>query len=241
MTSYFKCFICGLLLAAPLAAAGQAAFPPKPFKDINERSESQSDVWFNDIPGKHKRFTVLDGVLVKSEIGIDMRYAVDPDTVPGYKKFPLWVKGVGPDNDSVWVEKETLTTYSDNGPAYNYFDFAGAKCEFVRPLLYTKKNYRLLTLDQVREKYCGGIEGIVPENVIYMINKFFVMTDVEAYRVDEDFIWRVELVNSKFFDFFKDKEQFVILRIFTKTFHNLTAMGKDDLWEWTPKKPELSW
>lgn len=78
---------------------------------------------------------------------------------------------------------------------------------------------RLMTLEEIRKEYCPKVkEG----KVLYMINKFFILRDVEYYKVAQEFIWRVEVLPSEYLTPIEDniKEPFTIIRIFTKTHHN---------------------
>lgn len=49
-----------------------------------------------------------------------------------------------------------------------------------------------------------------------MIDQYFIMNDVNSYKLDEDYISKCELLSSKDFDVFKNQSVFSIIRIFTK-------------------------
>ena len=53
-----------------------------------------------------------------------------------------------------------------------------------------------------------------------MINKFFITHDEDLYRIDRNFIMKVELLNSSDISALKLFPTFSIIRIFTWTFHN---------------------
>ena len=73
--------------------------------------------------------------------------------------------------------------------------------------------------DELRRKIYPDVKG----DFLYMINKLFIMTDADYYKLDLDFIQHVELVNSKNIDVLKNRKPFHILRIFTKNMHNLSV------------------
>lgn len=85
---------------------------------------------------------------------------------------------------------------------------------------YTSKTEKeLLSLNEIKERYCSKAKD---KNVIYMINKFFITSNVNAYKIDKDFIYKVEELPASDFPALKGliKPQFTIIRIFTKTRHN---------------------
>ena len=79
-----------------------------------------------------------------------------------------------------------------------------------------KGHVELLTLEEIRQKYCP----MVKKPYVFMINKFFILRDQDLYKVDKDFIYNVEVVNSKDFKVLGKMKKFTIIRIFTKTHHN---------------------
>ena len=52
--------------------------------------------------------------------------------------------------------------------------------------------------------------------VIFMIDNYFIMNDIDSYKLDADYIAKCELLSSSNFDDFKDKKTFSIIRVFTK-------------------------
>lgn len=182
------------------------------YQDPNDSWDSDRDITFNRLNPTSKYASVVNGIMVKSTIGLDRRYLVDPDTTDTPVRFPMWVKGVGNNNDSVYVENPDMEEIKKG-----YIMFGNMKCNrSVDVYRYTKENYRLISLDEVKRKYYPKLEG----DVVYMINKLFIMIDVDLYKVDETFINHVELINSQYIDVLKNRKPFWILRIFTKTDRN---------------------
>ena len=66
-----------------------------------------------------------------------------------------------------------------------------------------------MSLEDIRKKDFPDVKG----NVVYMINKFFIMKDVDLYKLDDDFIQHIELVESKDIEALKNNKPFTIIRI----------------------------
>lgn len=171
-------------------------------RDPNEQLEYMTDYQWNRWPHGF----VLNDQFVKSPTGLHLPL----EKTNGGKT----IRGIGANNDSVeyhgnpyqWPEK-----YDGN----NYISFNGFKCTQVT---FYKEDYPyLVTLDQVREKYCPEVKG----RVVYMINKFFVMDHEDLYRIDAPYIHKVETVSSKDIEGLADLPEFTIVRIFMLTSHNV--------------------
>lgn len=238
-----RLILCAQVMLFPLVAYGQEKLAY--FYDINDDDGRRSDTFFNKIGKKYEySCKVIDGQMVKELIGIDRHYIVDPDSTENPARFPMWIKGIGANNDSVLISGRYKTGVDEYGDECNVpMNIGGTEYRCVNVWHYTKKNYRLLSLDEVRQLYCGHWEEVTKENCLYMINKFFIMKNADQYRVDSSFIYRVELVSSEDFDFFRGikAQPFYIIRIFTKTIHNMIAYRNDDIWEWDKREPHLSW
>ena len=219
---------CALCLAGASSAGAQVIKNfYEMYQDPNDSWDSDWDISFNRLNPTSKYASVVNGILVKSTIGLDRRYLVDPDTTDTPVRFPMWVKGVGDKNDSVYVETSDMEKIKKG-----YIMFGNMKCNGgVYVYRYTKENHRLISLDEVKRKYYPNLEG----DVVYMINKLFIMVDVDLYKVDETFINHIELISSEHIDILKDRKPFWILRIFTKTDRNNWAeipngFGLDKYW-----------
>ena len=88
-----------LLLAVCVICSMATYSQEKIFWDINSLYDGWSDNCFNRLYPTAKTLVVVDGVSVKSEIGFDYRYLVNPDTTDTPVKYPMWVHGVGKAND----------------------------------------------------------------------------------------------------------------------------------------------
>lgn len=74
----------------------------------------------------------------------------------------------------------------------------------------------LVTLDEVKKALYPNLK----EPILFMINKFFITHDEDLYRIDRNFIMKVELLNSSDISALKLFPTFTIIRIFTWTPHN---------------------
>lgn len=75
-----------------------------------------------------------------------------------------------------------------------------------------EKKINYITLSEIQQKKYPDVTG----TVIFMIDNYFIMTDIDSYKLDEDFISKCELLPSKCFDVFKNQSVFSIIRVFTK-------------------------
>ncbi len=205
----------------PLSAQNKNRFKGEPEiresyseKDKNHRFESLDDYMFNDENWNDWCYTLGGEFIGWYPIGIDC-YAVEVESATNAKgglKLPFMIHGIGPQRDSLRVEK-TLREMREENISYK---IGGKEVRFFTNYKSLKGKVELLTLDEVRQKYAPKVKG----PVVYMINKFFIMHDAEFYKVDKDFIYKVEVVSSKDFDALKGVPEFTIIRIFTRTHHN---------------------
>ena len=184
-------------------------------EDKNHADECTSDIGFNEFRGS---LCLLDQQVVGPYmIGIDMN-------ATEYKRLdpPFMIRGIGPNRDSLLFDSKNLLDhdkpYLINGKRYDSFSSR----------ISTKGPVRLVTLEEVRRKYFPEVKG----NCIYMINKFFILNDVELYKLDEDFIYTIEKLTSEDIASVTDipflkknlkkkkSPKFTVIRIFTKTPQN---------------------
>ena len=172
--------------------------------DKNEENGFQTDVEFNKLPVA----MLLNNVFIKSDIGIDL-YKVEKKEFPYYyikrEHKPFIIRGVGKDGrDSIVLEKDA----SPDNP----IEINGESYIFVQNLISSQK-FDLASLEEIKEEFCPD----VTEPCLYMVNKFFITKDVGSYKLDRNFVLKVEALPSSEIVFFKGKEPFTIIRIFTNT------------------------
>lgn len=172
--------------------------------DPNEEQEYMTDYQWNYWP---HGFLVW-GRFVKNYIGLPMNILKGEDVV-----YPLTITRIGSEDDTLLISKPPKDT--DSG----YVSVKGFKCTKFTDC--HNVGLSLVSLDDVRKKFCPDVKG----TVVYMINKFFIMTDEEYYKIDSDYILRVSVVSSKDIDALKDRKPFSIIRILTKTRHNCEVEG----------------
>ncbi len=121
--------------------------------------------------------------------------------------YPFTVKGLGMTVTENW-ESQTGKYSAYGKPIRGFTNFTSGKRE-----------KKLLTLEQVKDKYCSHIKE---QTVLFMINKFFITRDVHRYKIEEDFVYNVETLQAKDIPELKGlvKPPFAIIRIFTRTTHN---------------------
>ena len=180
-------------------------------KDANHKYESLGD---KDL--SHLGFCyTLDGEYVGPvPIGINLYEAevVNAPNINNGLKVPFTIHGIGRNRDSLVVDMLPRIKEEKGNP----YMIGGRKISVFINYKSLKGKVNLLTLDEVRHTYCPNEKG----PFIFMINKFFIMRQPELYKIDKDFIYRVEILHSKDFTAFKKRKNFTIIRIFTKTHHN---------------------
>ena len=98
-----------------------------------------------------------------------------------------------------------------------YINIRGFRCTQLTDYDSNNTSLCFMTLDEVRETYCPEVKG----KVLYMINKFFVMKNAELYRIERLKVEKVEKVKSTDIDVLADLPEFTVVRIFTRTPHNI--------------------
>ena len=134
------------------------------FVEANSKLEEDNDFWFNDVGNRGGEGIVLDGVFIKSGIGIDWHLVENADTSLCPVRYPVWIKGVGNRNDSV------LLACPPGKTKEGYVMIGGMKCSILSFFHYMKEEYKLVSLEDIRKKDFPDVKG----NVVYMINKFFI-------------------------------------------------------------------
>ncbi len=148
-------------------------------------------------------YTLNGTYLGPYDIGIDA-YSMKQRQIDIGKGVPYTIRDIGKNRD-------TLVTNGKSKQSIRGWDF-------YTVLEYDSKEclLRLVTLDEVKKALYPGLK----EPVVFMINKFFITKDEDLYRLDRDFIMKVERVSSTEISPLKDFPPFTIIRIFTHTHHN---------------------
>ncbi len=193
-----------VLLACALAFASFASAQYRVVHDPGEEFEYMTDYQWNN----WNRGFIVDGIFVKNSIGVYTGWLKEKGI-----KYPLTIRGVGTENDSVVVEKNPRDTEQ------NYVSIKGFRCtqftNYETADVHSRGDLR--TLDQVRKRFCPDVKG----RVVYMINKFFIMEHEDLYKVNPTYIYKVEKVKSTDIKALSDLPEFTVIRIFTGTPHNM--------------------
>ena len=182
--------------------------------DRNHESEWMSDIRFN-LRWLPICYTLNGEYVGPSPLGIDLyAYEEESNSMSRELSLPYVVRGIGPANATLTVNYTNKELEEKGLHYYILGDMLGGFINYK-----SDHPVRLMTLDEIRKEYCPKVkEG----KVLYMINKFFILLDVEYYKVAQEFIWDVEVLPSEYLTPIEDniKEPFTIIRIFTKTHHN---------------------
>lgn len=141
---------------------------------------------------------------------------LDPDKIPenGWRQHYLDSRPVPRDGSSrpLW-ERQPMDTIV-NGQRVSLLGVWEARTE--QPVLW-------LTLEQVRAKYLPQVKG----KCAYTIDKFIIPGNDSLYRIDADYIYRVEAMKSTCIHALADQPPFTFVRIFTRAFdRRLACMGE---------------
>ena len=141
---------------------------------------------------------------------------LDPDKIPenGWRQHYLDSRPVPRDGSSrpLW-ERQPMDTIV-NGQRVSLLGVWEARTE--QPVLW-------LTLEQVRAKYLPRVKG----KCAYTIDKFIIPGNDSLYRIDADYIYRVEAMKSTCIHALADQPPFTFVRIFTRAFdRRLACMGE---------------
>lgn len=124
-------------------------------------------------------------------------------------KTPLLLRGIGPDNDSLLITSHD--EIKDPVPAIKGHPFPYVHFTPYR----STEPIRWTTFDELRKEYFPDVQ----EPVVYTINKYIV-PDPTFFKLDHDFIGRIERLDSRDIEALKAFPPFTFIRIFTKTRHN---------------------
>ena len=84
------------------------------------------------------------------------------------------------------------------------------------------KKYDFITLEQIRSEYTK----IKSNDVIFMVNGIFIKDNIDTFKLDRNYILKVEVTNSEaFYNFRKSDTKFDIINILGKTKENLDAIN----------------
>ena len=175
-------------------------------KDRNTRIEEATDLEFNN----YKNAFVVNGVFMRDLIGIDQNNM----NITWDFTYPVVIRHIGKDNDSLIIKKDPL-----HDPDYLSGTIKLRNMRLRNIIFFTYSgNSHFMTPDDIRQKYCPQAKG----PYLYMINKFFIMRDEDLYMIDPDFIQSVESFPSKDISLLREGyKKFTVIRIFTKTLHNI--------------------
>ena len=85
------------------------------------------------------------------------------------------------------------------------------------------KKYDLISLEQIKSKFTK----IKSNDVIYMVNRAFITDNIETFKLDRNYILKVEVTNSEeFYNLRKSDTKFDIINILGKTKENLENKNK---------------
>ena len=148
---------------------------------------------------------VVDGMFIGTiRIGVDeekIERVYDEGTPP------YLLRGIGRNNDSLLIESYSkLQDTIIGGHLFSY-----KALDFFR----SKVKIKWTTFDELRKEYFPDVQ----EPVVYTINKYIV-SDPTFFKLDHDFIGRIERLDSRDIEALKAFPPFTFIRIFTKTRHN---------------------
>ena len=176
----------------------QAAVPGE-IPNSNQNIDPMSDKAFNARRGA----TILNNnVFAKSEVGID------PKSVERVKKeikLPLVIRDINDRHDSLVVNQYPFTI---NGVEYDYV---------VQIELKDFKHIHLASLEDLKEKRFPDLKG----PYVFMIDRNFITHDVASYKIDENFVYDMQVVSSADFESPQGLPAFSVIRIFTRTPANI--------------------
>ena len=166
-------------------------------RDLNERMEYMTDREFNDWPVCY----MLDGVFIKSRIGLD-QYKVTKRRI----ESPFVIRNIGEMGDSVRVDADAPGSVRIGEVMYRDFYDYHSKGDTLK----------LVSLEDLKKEFFPDVKG----PCVYMINKFLIFDDVEMYRLDRNFIHKMEMFYLNEISELKDMPPFAVIRVFTRTEHN---------------------
>ena len=85
------------------------------------------------------------------------------------------------------------------------------------------KKYNFMSLEQIKFEFTK----IKKNDIIYMVNGVLIKDNIEAFKLDRNYILNVEVTNSEaFYNFRKSDIKFDIINILGKTKENLETKNK---------------
>jgi hypothetical protein len=85
------------------------------------------------------------------------------------------------------------------------------------------KKYDLISLEQIKSEFTK----IKSNDVIYMVNRAFITDNIETFKLDRNYILKVEVTNSEeFYNLREGNTKFDIINILGKTKENLENKNK---------------
>ncbi len=140
----------------------------------------------------------------------DLEFNSNPEAVFVNGIFVKSIIGVRLDKYIVNVSKEKcMSPLNINGVTYTY------KCN-----LTSDKVIKFVSLENLKKIYCPNVKT----PCFYMINKNFILKEIDSYKIDKDFILKVETVSSSDVEGFKNATPFTIIRIYTDIESNKNPM-----------------
>ena len=197
MQRYFFCFL--IATSSFLSVIAQMEYVHPHGEDMEYMTDDQWNDW--------ARGFVVNGNFVKNSIGIPTDLLREEKNV----RYPVTLYNIGSRKDSLVIAEDPR--YTEEG----FVKVGNFPC--ARFTFYTSGgvSLSLLSLDEIRRKYCPEVPG----TVVYMINKFFITKDADLYRVAGQYIYRVETLSSKHIESISALPEFTVIRIFTRTPHNM--------------------
>ncbi len=197
--------MCGLAL--PFHA--QAAAPPA---ITFPATSNLSDHAFDPVTDKEINRTPY-AVLIDGNRFVGNAIGINVDSVTYVRKsadrYPLVIRDINGKGDSVVVSQDPQQQpVVINGQEYTGLWFLQLK---------NAKDVRLLSLPQIREKYFPDLQG----PCLFMIDRFVITGNVENYKVDENFLYRLSVVPSADISSLQGGPQFSVVRIETRRTANI--------------------
>lgn len=143
-----------------------------------------------------------NNVFAKSEVGIDPKSV---ERVIKEIKLPLVIRDINDRHDSLVVTQYPFTI---NGVEYDYA---------VQIELKNFKDIHWASLEDLKEKRFPDLKG----PYIFMIDRNFITHDVASYKIDENFVYDMQVVSSADFESPQGLPAFSVIRIFTRTPANI--------------------
>jgi hypothetical protein len=85
------------------------------------------------------------------------------------------------------------------------------------------KKYDFISLEQIKSEFTK----IKSNDVIYMVNRAFITDNIETFKLDRNYILKVEVTNSEeFYNLREGNTKFDIINILGKTKENLENKNK---------------